>query len=104
MTDDSTEWVTVKIHEQVRDDASDDDRTYTEIMRAGLEETPTPDGEIPAGMLRSIVHDALDGVEIPAADMDAEVREQLERIEAAASTAEERTGSIERQLEDMGGR
>jgi len=32
------------------------------------------------------------------------IAEQLATIERAASTAEERTGSIERQLEDMGGR
>ena len=33
-----------------------------------------------------------------------DLREQLDRIESAASTAEERTGSIENTLENMGGR
>ena len=36
MTDDAKEWVTVKVEKPVRDDAQDDPRTYTEIMRAGL--------------------------------------------------------------------
>ncbi len=37
MSDDATNWVTVKIHEQVRDAARDDSRTYTEIMQAGMD-------------------------------------------------------------------
>lgn len=34
--DDATNWVTIKIPEQIRDDARDDDRTYGEIMEDGL--------------------------------------------------------------------
>ena len=37
-------------------------------------------------------------------DIPAEVREQLDRIEASASAAEDRTGSIQRTVEDMEGR
>lgn len=33
-----------------------------------------------------------------------DLREQLDRIEAAASTAESRTGSIEQTLDGLGGR
>ena len=36
MTDNAKEWVTVKVERPVRDEAQDDPRTYTEIMRAGL--------------------------------------------------------------------
>ena len=107
MTDDAKEWVTVKVEKPVRDDAQDDPRTYTEIMRAGLEETPTPEGHIPEGVVRSAVCDALDGVDPTPATNGVELgdlREQLDRIESAASTAEERTGSIQNTLENMGGR
>jgi len=45
VSDDATNWATVKIHEQVRDAASDDSRTYTEIMQAGLD-SDTNDGRI----------------------------------------------------------
>ena len=31
-----TNWVTIKIPESIRDDAREDDRTYGEIMQAGL--------------------------------------------------------------------
>jgi hypothetical protein len=36
MTNDTKEWVTVKIEEPIRDDAQDDPRTYTDIMKSGL--------------------------------------------------------------------
>jgi len=35
--------------------------------------------------------------------LDADLRDQLDRIESAASTAEERTGTIERKVDDLGG-
>lgn len=35
-----TEWVTIKIPETIRDDAREDDRTYGEIMEAGLDQGP----------------------------------------------------------------
>jgi len=49
-----------------------------------------------------------DGVAPEYADTDAgipdDLRDQLDRIEAAATTAEDRTGSIQATLEAMGGR
>jgi len=45
------------------------------------------------------------GVRLLLADsdgVDSDVRETLERVEDAASTIEQRTGRIERTLEDMG--
>jgi len=45
-SDDSTDWVTIKIHEHVRDQARDDARTYTEILQDGLNE-PTTNGDNP---------------------------------------------------------
>jgi hypothetical protein len=40
----------------------------------------------------------------PVATKIEEIHEQLDRIESAATTAESRTASIERTLENMGGR
>lgn len=44
------------------------------------------------------------GPETVDADMPSDLREQLDRIESAASTAEERTGQIQGTLEGMGAR
>ena len=89
MTDDAKEWVTVKVEKPVRDAARDDPRTYTEIMRAGLNaehvEHTAPEFSLSID----------DQVEL------GDLREQLDRIESAASTAEERTGSIENTLEGL---
>lgn len=46
MTDDSKEWVTIKVPSDVRDDARDDPRTYGQVMRAGLENEPFADGDV----------------------------------------------------------
>lgn len=89
MTDDTKEWVTIKIEAPVRDAAKDDARTYTEIMRAGL----NADGDYPTDEMQ------VDPTAIPD-----DVREQLDRIESAAQTAEDRAVSIERTVEDMEGR
>ena len=109
MTDDAKEWVTVKVEKPVRDDAQDDPRTYTEIMRDGMKDNKQadpddlqeafglPDEAFPDDFTLEINDDLAGGV-------PADLREQLDRIESAASTAEERTGSIENTLENMGGR
>lgn len=52
MTDDKKEWVTIKIPEDVRDDAREDPRTYEAIMRDGLD-----DGDYPADELTLDVDD-----------------------------------------------
>ena len=124
MSDDAKEWVTVKVEKPVRDDAQDDPRTYTEIMRAGLDAESAGNELEAAGlvaledrlnevaeMLESVQDnwEYLNGEEIHGGVHESEhqlrdVLDRLDRIESAASTAEERTGSIENTLENMGGR
>jgi hypothetical protein len=50
------------------------------------------------------VDDEAPDIEPQGAAIPADVREQLDRIESAAQTAEDRAGSIERAVEDMEGR
>lgn len=42
----SKEWVTIKVPATVRDRAREDERTYAEIMRAGLDETATTEDRL----------------------------------------------------------
>ena len=128
MTDsDAKEWVTIKIPEGVRDDARDDPRTYGEIMRDGLETTETPNelGSVDTDAIADAVAARLEGSK-PLEDMafedwfepdyaqtiarhieaeiefgEIELNDRLARIESAAATAEERTGSIENTLEGL---
>ena len=41
MSNDAIDWVTIKIPKTVRDLARDDDRTYGEIMQAGMGDSDT---------------------------------------------------------------
>lgn len=100
MSDDSKDWVNIRIEEPVRDDARADDRTYTEIMADGL---AADRGERASGD----THSDAEGFDVDldeelSADLPDDLREQLDRIEDAATTAEERAGRVERTLEDMG--
>jgi len=103
--DDAKEWVTIKVPKAVRDDAQDDPRTYEEIMRAGLDSDNLGDrlrGALegdgdPIEEIKNLRGRGGDG-------LPDDLRDQLDRIEAAATTAEDRTGSIESTLEAMGGR
>ena len=117
---DAKEWVTVKVPKEVRDDAREDPRTYGEIMRAGLG-TNTNDADAEA--LADAVADRLEGSK-PIEDMafedwfepdyamtiarqlnaellEGDLSKQLDRIESAATTAEDRTGDIQRTLEGL---
>lgn len=58
----------------------------------------TPEVSLDVDTVADALQQALGDVE---ADLDAEVREQFDRIESAATTAEDRTGQIQRELEDM---
>ena len=95
---DRKEWVTVKLPKEIRDAARDDPRTYGEIMRAGLEDTLTPNAEIPEGVIQEALYDALDGVEVGAPD----VSDRLERIEAMTQEATNAAQSAENAIEDLG--
>jgi len=59
-----TNWVTIKIPEEIRDDAREDSRTYAEIMQAGLKEE----------------HNSLDAER---EELIEDIREQLEGLEDA---------------------
>jgi hypothetical protein len=88
--DDAKKWVTIKVPKTVRDDAREDPRTYGEIMRDGM------DGGESDAILTEEFREKFDGV-----NLTGELRAQLDRIEAAATTAEERTGRIENTQEEL---
>jgi len=92
MTNDAKEWKTVKIEAPVRDDAQADPRTYTEIMRAGFEADAEGVGDL----------EPFDG-EVPAAKFapPADVRDQLDRIEAAAKEATQTAQDTQHTLEGL---
>ena len=62
-----------------------------------VDETPDPAYDFDADDLQ-------EAFGLPDAAIPDDLDERLRRIESAASTAEERTGSIENTLENMGGR
>ena len=125
MTDDAKEWVTVKIEAPVRDEAQDDPRTYSEIMRAGVDKTPADTGEVDSAalvaledrvdevieMLEKIQNDweYLNGEEIHGGvhESEHELRDalkqldQLDRIEAAAKEATQAAQAAERATEEL---
>lgn len=100
MSDDAKEWVTVKIEAPVRDDAQADPRTYSEIMRAGLDApNPENDADINRDLLAEQVVDTLDA-EAPGYY---DVQDQLDRIESAAKEATNAAQNAERAAEELAG-
>lgn len=74
-----TNWVTIKIPETTRDDASDDPRTYEEIMRAGLD-ADTAESDAP---VRDVTHTP---------DVtNAELMAELDKVKELADRAPDRT-------------
>ena len=92
MSDNTKDWANIRIEEPVRDDARDDPRTYTEIMRAGLNSEKSPAENV------NMDFSDIDSAKFPG-DVPDDLQERLDRIESSASTAEERTGSIQNTLE-----
>ena len=108
MSDDAKEWKTVKIEAPVRDDAQADPRTYSEIMRAGLDETPADTDPDPPGF--DEINERLEGkllTESQAKELmntsPDEMREQLDRIEDAAREATNAAQNAERAAEELAG-
>ena len=126
MADDAKSWKNIRIEEPVRDDARDDPRTYTEIMRDGLaDESALRVSEEHRGKeIADAVVERLEGSK-PLEDMAfddwfepdhaetiarhvaaelvaGDLADRLDRIESAAEAAEERTGSIQNALETEG--
>jgi len=133
LPNDAKEWKTVKIEAPVRDDAQADPRTYSEIMRAGLDETPTDaagkdkiaqavaerlEGAKPledmafddwwepdhAQTIALSVVDELEDVDIAWDEPETQdFADQLDRIEAAAKEATNAAQNAERAAEELGG-
>lgn len=86
MTDGAKEWETIKIEAAVRDDARDDPRTYSDIMRAGLEvdgyDAALAEMQLDSGELVDEIADRVGPVELDAAErrrIAEEVAEVLQR-------------------------
>ena len=95
----STEWVTVKIKKPIRDQAQDDDRTYTEIMAAGLDREPVGNlepfgGEVPD--FSDVVEQAtgMDTSDIDPEELASEVARRIDYAEIATKTAAELEGRM----------
>lgn len=100
MTDDATEWVTVKIPEEVRDAAREDERTYGEVMEAGLDAEGTHGTEVyqvgdddPAMQFDEVLDASK--ADIPDAEEIArEVARHFDYAEVATKTADEVEGRL----------
>lgn len=92
-----TEYKTLRVPEDAYDAAQDakrDAETWGEFLQRCSDTRPEIREFVEAGSETVEGGDASGGV-------PDDLREQLDRIEASASTAEDRTGSIQRQLEGM---
>jgi len=101
--DDTIDWASVRIHEPVRDAASEDERTYTEIMEDGLkvrDETKEVHQPGDEKSVDEIVAELKDKMDVLACD-GALTDEEADRIMSALETIEARTGRIEKQLEAL---
>ena len=85
MADTTTINITTEQHERLEQRKQHPNEAFADVVERLL-----ADDEPTAGAVST------DGVEL------GDLAAQLDRIEDAASTAENRTGSIERQLEEMG--
>jgi hypothetical protein len=83
LTDDTKEWVTVKIPKAERDAAQDDPRTYGDIMRAGLEQDTTGTQDLDAQEIAATIRQELgfDGDPENVADVDALAEAVADRID-----------------------
>ena len=98
------EWANIRIHEPVRDDARDLPQTYTEVMQAGIDalEGREPTGDVDVSAIVSELKDEVSMAADPTVQPDVDaLMDKLDRIERAATTAEERTNAIAKELEDM---
>lgn len=112
MSDDAKEWVTVKVPKADKEQADDyrpEDSTFGDCLVAGaerlnehLDSDPGPRAHVEPEL--NIPPDVLAEALEASLEFPEEVKEQLDRIESAASTAEERTGQIQGTLDELGGR
>jgi len=113
MTNDAKEWKTVKIEAPVRDDAQADPRTYSEIMRAGLDaDTEQVQEQLYREELEAI-NDKLQTIEgaqagtvsraLEIGEATGDLRDQLDRIEDAAREATNAAQNAERAAEELAG-
>lgn len=110
MTDDDHARVRCYAEDKPRlNDLKQGDDTQADVIRRLLDGAGHSDAEPVAEVSPEVslnvdtvadaLQQALGDVE---ADLDPAVREQLDRIESAAATVEERTGQIQRDVEDLG--
>lgn len=103
-----TEWVTIKIPKQIRDDAREDSRTYGEIMQAGLnDDRVTTTGDDPLAMyedfrevVTDVVQESLEAWEPGTKDNPID-EERLDRLEDAVKEATNAAQSTDRKLEEL---
>ena len=95
MSNDAIDWVTIKIPKTVRDLARDDDRTYGEIMQAGMGDSDTEP-------MRVVPVEDVVGHGVHARSLDQEMSERLDRIENGVKEATNAAQSADRKLEDLG--
>ena len=94
MTNGTKDWANIRIEEPVRDEARDDERTYSEIMRAGLrvqQDGPTSG-------------DVQDAFALPDEAIPDDLDERLAAIESAAKEATNAAQNAERAAEELGGK
>lgn len=99
MTNDAKEWVTVKVPKRVRDAASEDPRTYGEVMQTGVTFNVDPRTRERFNDLKA--EHTEDGV--PEMDADLFLQSLMDTLEAAEDGYYDRGGSdIEEALADAG--
>lgn len=80
MTEDSINWVTIKVPEEVRDEARDDDRTYGEIMQAGLGTHPV-ESDVPVDEIAEELKAEIDSLTFSGAVFEEEAERIMDRID-----------------------
>jgi len=97
MSDDSKDWVNIRIEEPVRDDARADDRTYTEIMADGLAADRGELEDVPEDLATDILDTIGAEVGGPAVDdseIAREVARQIDYAQLAGEVAKELEGRM----------
>lgn len=77
----SKEWVTIKIPQVVRDDAQSDERTYGEIMQAGLGKQPA-NGDVDTQAVVDQLKNELSMANEPGVEVDVEgLYNEIEKLQ-----------------------
>lgn len=97
-----TNWVTIKIPKETRDKAQEDSRTYEEIMKDGLDESPTVEG-VDASALVSELEDTMNQLSMandPTTDIDVEgMMQEIKKVQELAEQARNESQKTREALE-----